>query len=101
MFLNRAALEKLSKEELISIFAENDDKLKSNLDNITNQLVEVNKTLERMESQLEISEAINNTHEKCITSLEKQFWRNEQYSRREFIEILGISDSTNERKVCG
>ena len=54
-----------------------------------------------MESQLEISEAINNTHEKCITSLEKQFWRNEQYSRREFVEILGISDSTNERKVCG
>ena len=58
MFLNRAALEILNKEELILIFAENDDKLNSNLDNITNQLVEVNKTLEQ------------NTHEKCITSLE-------------------------------
>ena len=88
MFLNRAALEILNKEELILIFAENDDKLNSNLGNITNQLVEVNKTLEK------------NTHEKCITSLEKQFWRNEQYSRREFVEILGIPDSTNETKAC-
>ena len=69
MVLTRAALEKLNKEELISLFAENDDKLNSNMANLTNQLAEVNKTLERMESQLEISKTINNTLEKRITSL--------------------------------
>ena len=40
--------------------------------NLTNQLAEVNKTLERMESQLEILKTINNTLEKPITSLETQ-----------------------------
>ena len=39
--------------------------------NLTNQLAEVNKTLERMESQLEILKT-NNTLEKPITSLETQ-----------------------------
>ena len=100
MVLTRAALEKLNKEELISLFVENDDKLNSNMANHTNQLAEVNKTLERMESQLEISKTINNTLEKGTTSLEKQSWRNEQYSRCEFVEIVGIPDSTNEIKIC-
>ena len=51
MVLTRAALEKLHKEELIWLFVENNDKLNSNMTNLTNQLAEVNKTLERMESQ--------------------------------------------------
>ena len=100
MVLTRAALEKLNKEELTSLFIENDDKLKSNMANLTNQLADVNKTLERIESQLQISKTINNTVEKCITNLEKQRWRNEQYSQRECVEIVGILDSTNEIKVC-
>ena len=53
-----------------------------------------------MESRLEISKTINNTLEKRIISLEKQYWRNEQYSRRECVEIVRIPDSTNEIKVC-
>ena len=68
MVLTRAALEKLNKEELMSLFVVNDDKLNSN---IVNQLAEVNKILEMMESQLEILKTKNNL-EKRITSLEKQ-----------------------------
>ena len=68
MVLTRAALEKLNKEEPMSLFVVNDDKLNSN---IVNQLAEVNKILERMESQLEILKTKNNL-EKRITSLEKQ-----------------------------
>ena len=55
MVLTRAALEKLNKEQLIYLFAENDDKLNSNIANLTNQLGELNKTFEKMESQLQIS----------------------------------------------
>ena len=68
--------------------------------NLTNQLAEVNKTLERMESQLEFLETINNTLKKCITCLEKQCWRNGQYSRSECVKIVRIPDSTKEIKVC-
>ena len=100
MVLTRATLEKFNKEELISFFVENDDKLNSNIANLTNQLAEVNKTLEWMESKLEILKTINNTLKKRITSLKKPCWINEQYSRRECLEIVGIPDSTNKIKVC-
>ena len=79
MVLTRAALAKLNKEELILFFLENDDKLNSNIANLTNQLAEVNKTLARMESQSEMSKTINSALKKRIISLEKQCWRNEQY----------------------
>lgn len=52
MTLTTAALEKLNREELIILFVENDDKLNSNMANLTNQLAEVNKTLKRIESHL-------------------------------------------------
>ena len=87
MVLTWAAFEKLNKEELLSLFVENDDnpvytglklivhktfnvlplsteKLKSNFANLKNQLAKVNKTLEREESQLQISKTINNTLKK-------------------------------------
>ena len=53
-----------------------------------------------MESKLEILKTINNTLKKRITSLKKPCWINEQYSRRECLEIVGIPDSTNKIKVC-
>ena len=68
--------------------------------NLTNKLAEFNKVLERMESRLQISKTINNTLGKRITNLEKQCWRNEQDSRREYVEIVGIPVSTNEIKGC-
>ena len=92
MVLTRTALEKLNKEELISLFIENDDKLNSNITILKKQLAEVNETSERMESQLGISKTINNTLEKHITSLEKNFWRDEQCSRRECVENGRIPD---------
>ena len=43
--LTRAALEKLKKEELISIFVENDDRLNIDVANLKNKLAEINKHL--------------------------------------------------------
>ena len=73
MVLTRAAFEKLSKEELISLFVENDDKLNSNMANLTHQLAEINKTLDSMESQLQISKIESSALENRILSLE-QCW---------------------------
>ena len=37
---------------------------------------------------------------KSKLSLERQCWKNEQYTPRECIEVVGIPDTTNETKVC-
>lgn len=71
MVLTRAAPEKWNKEELISLFVENDDNMDRNMDDLTNQLVEVKKTLEKIEFQLQILDITNNTIEIRIANLEK------------------------------
>ena len=53
-----------------------------------------------MESQPAVSKSVNEAFQNRIISLERQCWRNKQYSRRECIEIVGIPDTTNETKVC-
>ena len=94
MVLTRAALEKKNKQtnkeehNIISRSVKNDDKLKSNMANLINQLAEVNKTLESRESR--IFKTINNALEKRITSLKKQCWKNEQYSLGEWVKIVGF-----------
>ena len=94
MVLTRAALEKKNKQtnkeehNIISRSVKNDDKLKSNMANLINQLTEVNKTLESRESR--IFKTINNALEKRITSLKKQCWKNEQYSLGEWVKIVGF-----------
>ena len=59
MVLSRATLKKLGKEELISMFLENYEKLNDNVTQLTNQLAQVDKTLRKMESQLAVSNSAN------------------------------------------
>ena len=99
MVLTRAALEKLNKEELILLFAEKDNKPNISMANLTNQVAEVNQTLEKMEAQSQISKTINNALVKHTTSWQKQFWRNKQYFRHECEEIVKTLTSTNEANV--
>ena len=59
MVLSRATLKKLGKEELISMFLENYEKLNDNVTQLTDQLAQVDKTLRKMESQLAVSNSAN------------------------------------------
>ena len=96
MVLTRAALEKLHKEELIWLFVENNDKLNSNMTNLTNQLAEVNKTLERMESQ-KFWKQQTTPSKNALAAWKNNVGKTKQYSWCECVEIVEISDST--RKV--
>ena len=70
MVLTRATLEKLGKEELISMFLNNYEKLNNNLTNLTNQLAQVHKTLKRTKSQVAVIKSVNMAFQNQIISLE-------------------------------
>ena len=70
MVLTRATLEKLGKEELISMFLNNYGKLNNNLTNLTNQLAQVHKTLKRTKSQVAVIKSFNKAFQNQIISLE-------------------------------
>ena len=68
MVVTRDTLQKPGKEELISMFLENYEKLNDNVTQLTNQLAQVDKTLKRMESQLAVSKSVNEAFQNLIIS---------------------------------
>ena len=75
MVLTRTTLEKLGKEELISMFFENYEKLNYNVSHLTIQLAQLDMTFKGIESQLVVSKSVNEAFQKQIitgkTMLEK------------------------------
>ena len=75
MVLTRTTLEKLGKEELISMFFENYEKLNYNVSHLTIQLAQLDMIFKGIESQLVVSKSVNEAFQKQIitgkTVLEK------------------------------
>ena len=63
------------------------------LNNINSELLDLKNKFSKLESDLEISRNVNNKLVDQVTTLERKCWENEQYSRRECIEISGIPQS--------
>ena len=100
MVLTRAAVEKMPKEELVNMVLNYDKTMESTLADLNKEISKINKNFEKLESELSISKTVNNALHKRVIQLEKQCWRNEQYSRRECIEVVGLPDSTTDNEVC-
>ena len=87
-----ASLEKLGKSDLTRFVMDYQNKFDSVLNNINSELLDLNK-FTKLESDLEISRNINNKLVDQVTRLERKCWENEQYSRRECVEISRIPQS--------
>ena len=91
---------KMPKEELVNMVLNYDKTMESTLADLNKEISKINKNFEKLESELSISKTVNNALHKRVIQLEKQCWRNEQYSCRECIEVVGLPDSTTDNEVC-
>ena len=85
--------EKLGKSDLARLVMDYQKKFDTILNNINSELLDLKNKFTKLESDLEISRNINNKLVEQVTRLERKCWENEQYSRRECIEISGIPQS--------
>ena len=88
-----ASLEKLGKSDLARLVIDYQNKFDTVLNNINSELLDLKNKFTKLESDLEISRNVNNKLVDQVTRLEQKCWENEQYSRRECIEISGIPQS--------
>ena len=92
------SLLKLNKEDLVRLALDYQQKETVLLNNINQELIELRKNYTRIESELQISQSVSTAQRKRIIALERQCWSNEQYSRRECLEISGVpSDTSNDK----
>ena len=102
MALNEAALRKLGKEEIINLALEYQSKFDSTLSSINDiktDLSELRKYYEKLESDVIITKRVNTNLCDKMKFLEHQCWANEQYSRRECLEITGVPESVTDNDL--
>lgn len=89
------SLLRLHKEDLARIVLDYQQKEDLLLNKITQDLTDLRKNYSRLESELHISKSVTTLQKQQIITLERQCWSNEQYSRRECLEISGIPEDTS------
>ena len=93
------SLLKLSKDDLVRLALDYQHKQDQLLNKINQDLTELSKNYTKLESELQISKSVTSLQRQQIIALERQCWSNEQYSRRECLEISGIPDNITEGKL--
>ena len=89
------SLSRLNKDYLIRLALDYQQKYDITLDKISKELAELRKSYNKLESDLAITKAVNESLRNQILMLERQCWSNAQYSRRETLEISRIPDIDN------
>ena len=106
MSLSEATLKKLSKDEVINLLLDYQNKFETTLTRINTDLSGLRQDLSdlkenyiKLESELSVARQVNNKLKEHIVSLERQCWSNSQYSRRECLDITGILDKTDQKDL--
>ena len=106
MSLSEATLKKLSKDEVINLLLDYQNKFETTLTRMNTDLSGLRQDLSdlkenyiKLESELSVARQVNNKLKEHIVSLERQCWSNSQYSKRECQEITGILDKTDQKDL--
>ena len=106
MVYTESALSKLNKNDLIRIALDMRKTQNSILSDVKNELTdmktelsELTKNCNKLEADLKVSKSVTEGMKNHIVVLESKCWSNEQYFRREYLEIFGIPSDTEAGKL--
>ena len=101
MAYSLSSLIKLTKGELANIVLDYHHKFDNSEGSINAELLEVRTKFTTMEFDLAISRSVNVKLVNRLVVTERKYWANEQYSRRECLEISGIPESVSDDPLQG
>ena len=99
MAYSLSSLIKLTRGELATIVLGYQHKFDNSLESINAELLELKTKFTKMESDLTISRNVNVKWMKRLVVTDWKCWVNERYSRRESLEISGISESASDNAL--
>ena len=92
MALTKAALKKPTKEEIIKLTLDLQDNFNQYLKCIKKDLSEIRKNFSKLEAELAVTKEVNNVLHNQMIQVEMKSWSNQQYSRRDCLEINSIPE---------
>ena len=99
MAYSLSSLIKLTREGLANIVLDYQHKFDNSLGSINAELLEVETKFTKMESELAIPRNVNVKLVARLVVTERKCWDNEQYSRKECLEISGIPESVSDKAL--
>ena len=94
----------LTKRHIIDLFLKIQKHTNSTICKLTDEIRNLNVNFKRLESDIQACKKVNDALVKQLVSLQRQCWRNALHSRRESVEIIGMSNwtvhSVLEKTVC-
>ena len=99
-----AVLKKLTKPELVQLFLNSEANMGAQISTLTAEVKELSSYLKKLEADVAIVKNVNSRLVEQLVQTERECWENNQYSRRECLESIGIpmlvKDNVLKEKVC-
>ena len=83
-------LQSLNKTQIIKLFLKTQEQIKNTINTLTEETKEIHCSFKKLESEIVVVKKVNDALVKQLSSVERQCWKNAQYSRRECVEVVGI-----------
>ena len=99
MLHTELSLMRLDKEDLVRMLLDYQGKFNNILNQLKNDLNDLKTKLCKLESDLHISRNVNDKLSDKLAVLQRKCYVNEQYSRREFLEISGIPAEVGDKDI--
>ena len=85
------SLDKLRKQDLIPIVLSLQSKLEDKDKTVLEEVRKFNDSISKLHAELAVTKNVNNLLLTRLSTLERQCWANTKYSRRECLDIVGIT----------
>ena len=82
----------LTKSHIIDLFLKIQEHSNSTICKLTGEIRNLNANFKRLEADIQACQKVNDALVKQVASLKGQCWKNALYSRRESVEITGMSN---------
>ena len=94
----------LNENQVIDLFLKTQEQANTTIVSLTAEFKRLNENFQKLESDVSIVKNVNNILLKQMSSIERQCWKNSQYSWRECVEVVrlpsSIEDKDLEPTVC-
>ena len=85
-------MQPLNKTQIIKLFLKTQEQ-QTTINTLTEEIKEIHRSFKKLESKVVVVKKVNDALVKQLSSVERQCWKNAQYSRRECVEVVGIPSS--------
>ena len=84
------SLQSINKKEMIPIVLSSQNKLNQTNNKVLEEIRKLNDNFSKLESELPVTKQVNYLLLRRHVNMERQYWTNAQYSRKEYLNIIGI-----------